>query len=84
MHRTHKRKPHGRYKGVTTGHRCMPERWAVLLILAKRKGLSGNALLNRLVDHAIAHEWVPEFIEDPIIHTTKESDIVSGDFKFNS
>lgn len=54
-----------RYKGQFTGHRCLPERWSQFTLLSKKRGLSANAALNRLVDQAI-HRWeIPEYIENP-------------------
>ena len=39
--------------------------WAQALVLAGRKGLSGNSFLNRLVAYAVAREFVPEYIQNP-------------------
>jgi hypothetical protein len=59
------KKPKRRYLGTMTGIRLPPKLWAQFLAFARMKGMTGNAVANRLIRHSVAHSWVPEFIPDP-------------------
>lgn len=50
---------------VHYGFRCDTEVWAQFMLVAKRQELSSNAALSRLVRHAVANDWIPEYIKEP-------------------